>query len=128
MTERLPHNEIVERVAQKLADHEKQPYVLDPGRWEALARVALALADWQPIETAPGQGVSFLAYQPKGAWPWQEEMMGVGSLGPYGFRLDWVDGHDCERELENPTHWMPLPAPPVTAEPDGAIQKTSTDG
>jgi hypothetical protein len=57
------------------------------------------LAKWQPIETAPKDGTVFLAADNDG-WVWES------------FYIDDIDGFDaCCHGV--PTHWMPLPAPPV---------------
>lgn len=61
--------------------------------------------EWKPIETAPKDGTRLLAYE-KGCalyeiW-WQRNL---------GDQWDgWQDDWDDEPE---PTHWMPLPAPPL---------------
>lgn len=70
------------------------------------------MSEWQPIATAPKDGSSFLAYQPKNdLYP---EAMAVCSYSPrYGsLNIDWVYGHDVEYEVDSPTHWRPLPPPP----------------
>lgn len=71
--------------------------------------------DWQPIETAPKDGTAVLlivvGYEPA-----------VGSFKDRGWNYmdieDFPDKDDWLRWLKNhgpwePTHWMPLPAPPV---------------
>jgi hypothetical protein len=71
--------------------------------------------EWQPIETAPKDGTRVLAF-----WP---NIFGHGNatqteswFGPraadwgeacWQSAFEWDDGHNT------PTHWMPLPAPPV---------------
>ncbi len=92
---------------------------------------------WQPIATAPASGymlvyedgaIRALLRHPEGRWytpnfpalvattPGMEhaEYAIVGEeaarfLRPHGLRLALCDG--C---CENPTHWMPMPAPPVS--------------
>lgn len=59
---------------------------------------------WQPIETAPKDGTAFLAWRgiergPFQCW-WNDD----------GREAYWMDYADTE---PNPTHWQPLPAPPV---------------
>lgn len=54
-------------------------------------------AEWQPIETAPKDGQSFLAYSTK-----------------------FVNQYWVTDKTNGMTHWMPLPKPPVT---DSAIDK-----
>ena len=66
------------------------------------------MTDWQPIETAPRDGISILLahdifeYVVIGFWSETEDTemwAGTGYDGAF------------------PTHWMPLPAPPLTASP-----------
>jgi hypothetical protein len=61
------------------------------------------VSEWQPIETAP-KGVECLFYQLfiKGSneWHW----IGIDELFPDGA---------CISTNAVPTHWMPLPEPPV---------------
>ena len=68
------------------------------------------MSEWQPIETAPKDGTSILVYSEKGdkgaflpggmaVDRWQREYTtGFGEFNPY----HWP-----------PTHWMPLPEPPL---------------
>ena len=79
------------------------------------------MSDWQPIETAPRDGTPVLCYlhYPDGT-PWGHLVMTydphvrVGNSPPGS----WSDGAstlynlDDRDNLEIPTHWMPLPAPP----------------
>ena len=68
---------------------------------------------WQPIETAPKDGTSFLA-----AIPWEGEPLEI-------LRMRW-DEIACLfgdatyapfiEDQEQPTHWMPLPPPPKEEE------------
>ena len=62
------------------------------------------MSEWQPIETAPKDGTSILAIDEDGFY-FVVEYAGV--LEPYGHQ--WTDGGT----LLEPTHWMPLPAPPA---------------
>lgn len=63
--------------------------------------------DWQPIEAAPRDGTTFLAFN--GHW------RGVARYWEALYPDDpiWVDEHS-EFIEPPPTHWMPLPAPPTT--------------
>lgn len=59
---------------------------------------------WMPIETAPKDGTDFLAlcsYQRK-----HHQM--VGCFAPKGTFVSWPGRWDYR-----PTHWQPLPKPPV---------------
>jgi hypothetical protein len=70
---------------------------------------------WQPIETAPKDGTRVLAYWPDcygnhsacqvETWfgPWAKG----NSQMVWQSAFEWADGHN------EPTHWMPLPAPPA---------------
>lgn len=73
-----------------------------------------ALRGWQPIETAPKDGTYILVGNAAGSW--------VAKYLPVfqsGFKPDnpWASmmlNHDHlpDWQSSNPTHWMPLPAPP----------------
>ena len=61
-------------------------------------------AAWQPIETAPKDGVDVLITD--GTYTvvahWNEK---------YGWRVSWSRDVFCDSG-EDATHWMPIPAPP----------------
>lgn len=76
------------------------------------------MSEWQPIETAPRDGTKVLlivvgyepavgAYYERG-WDYQEE----GDFVQEAHYTEW-----CETTGPwEPTHWMPLPAPPKEAD------------
>lgn len=72
--------------------------------------------DWQPIETAPKDGESVLLYFPDGA-PWNEGNIGIGFWagdGSDNWYASECDSHNMTADGQrNPTHWMPLPVPPI---------------
>lgn len=63
---------------------------------------------WRPMETAPKDGTDIFAYvdECRTLVHWGK----VSHLPIYG----WIDlvGDPEDRDLCNPTHWMPLPSPP----------------
>lgn len=64
--------------------------------------------EWQPWETAPKDGTPFLA-----GWSFG----GLEAMQP----AKWMQGHfvhtwDHDILRGEPSHWMPLPAPPTAAE------------
>lgn len=69
------------------------------------------MSDWHPIETAPDDCVVLV---------FDEGYIGTALR----WKDKWVDasGEMCDRRDQDgafdppPTHWMPLPAPPVTHE------------
>jgi hypothetical protein len=74
------------------------------------------MSEWQPIETAPKDKIVLL-FRPT-AFEW-------GSVAPGKYNVDffakrpkpfweiWLKiGGTVESRLWEPTHWMPLPAPP----------------
>lgn len=79
---------------------------------------------WQPIETAPMDGLRVLLYQADarewggqdsepvfiGYWHEWPERRHTNAFATATNPGDWLDasGHGCWR----PTHWMPLPEPP----------------
>ena len=75
--------------------------------------------EWQPIDTAPKDGSRFLGFTPFGV----EMVKWNKRAAEYGPRQGWIG---CEQDSAclpesflrhaatcQPTHWMPLPEPPV---------------
>lgn len=66
------------------------------------------MSEWKPIESAP-RNLHVLTYNAKSNYPHLvEECCWIAECDEDG---DWVimlDGQICE-----PTHWMPLPPPPL---------------
>lgn len=63
----------------------------------------MQVEDWQPIETAPKDGCTILiAGQYGGIGVWYVE---TSFYQP--------PGHWSGRKIDPPSHWMPLPLPPV---------------
>lgn len=64
------------------------------------------MSEWQPIETAPRDGMPILGYKNGNMatvrWLWGDWSLCIP--GGYAEEDDW-----------NPTHWMPLPEPPAEA-------------
>lgn len=80
----------------------------------ALAAPAVAEpAGWQPIETAPKDGSTFLAWCGKEVdfFRWQDAYLDR----PVGWRSSFIAVYP---EGKGPTHWMPLPAAPSPTEAD----------
>jgi hypothetical protein len=57
--------------------------------------------EWQPIESAPKDGMPFLAYFGNG----EQHVVDIAGDGECRRPMD-------EAAWELPTHWMPLPEPP----------------
>lgn len=75
-------------------------------------------AGWRPIETAPRDGTRVLVWRPResddhvahaGVDHWRDDNAGGGSGSWYR-----------SRRYQQPTHWMPLPAPPSLPTPGGS--------
>ncbi len=77
------------------------------------------MSKWQPIETAPKDGTIILLaetnFQNETSWDrysnidigaWEEKLPGAP---PDETEFWWASNYG---RVENPTHWMPLPAPP----------------
>lgn len=62
---------------------------------------------WQPIETAPRDTPILLSIFASGD-PERERLVVVGGSSD---GVTWIDHYDYE--IHPPTHWMPLPAPPL---------------
>lgn len=90
------------------------------------------LLDWQPIDTAPKDGTNVIVTNgvsvAQGWWEHQEPYIREkrDMEGRY-IDQDEHDGYDgwldCEGGMQpDPTHWMPLPAPPVSDSSAGALK------
>jgi len=69
---------------------------------------------WQPIETAPKDGTNVLLLNDKGnmaAGLWLDGVLGSGWFLRGGNKPDYFFNNH-----RGPTHWMPLPPPPVIAQ------------
>jgi transcription elongation factor Elf1 len=65
-------------------------------------------SSWQPIETAPKDGAKFLA--------WDGEEL----LVAWRYEGRWIYDQEMESPYLThwgPTHWQPLPSPPITPNP-----------
>jgi hypothetical protein len=72
--------------------------------------------EWQPIETAPKDGVIFIALSIKGVSRCRWIIVDYDEWR--GRNFYWWDDPDENFMFEDgphdaPTHWMPLPAPPT---------------
>jgi hypothetical protein len=93
---------------------------------EAVLRAAFPiLAAWQPIETAPRDGTAVVGWTGYGCsiLAWVDDQP-CSSDDP-GMAAGWLarDGEACPacpalgvEAQGQPTHWMPLPAPPAAAQ------------
>jgi hypothetical protein len=84
------------------------------------------MTDWQPIETAPKDGTFVMLFVPNG-----QLETGPVTIGGYWKAVErspdgrfkngewtrfsgWLGSDaDCHASWCDPTHWMPLPCPPV---------------
>lgn len=78
--------------------------------------------NWQPIETAPKDGTTILVFNgPNEGFYTEPGRIGTASYQDYT-NLDnnkWYADDCCDGVTTyNPTHWMPLPAPPTTDKPN----------
>lgn len=75
--------------------------------------------DWQPIETAPKDGVPILAwgYMHDDGGPWFADRRSFMGEMPNWHVLFYKDGTGwvgwLDGSVDGPTHWMPLPPPPT---------------
>ena len=99
-----------------IVDPESDFLKLHPRLEAALAAQESAVAQWQPIESAPKDGTTVLVGV-------QHEMYGfVRGYGrfkgnPGAFVSGWISNGFSDPPgnlgLGNPTHWMPIPPPPA---------------
>ena len=74
--------------------------------------------DWQLIETAPKDGMPIIAYQPgatlQNGWSYPESV-GIAWWNN-GDSLNPPHWSGPANPRDYPTHWMPLPKPPIKGE------------
>lgn len=69
-------------------------------------------AIWQPIETAPKDETEVLLYCPDDVLP--QWSITTGWADNHGWHLVQTGGYAEDNDVyPNPTHWMPLPKPPM---------------
>jgi hypothetical protein len=67
--------------------------------------------EWQPISTAPKDGTLFLAFLAE-PFEFGGQQICVGTFD--ADMEDWIcDAPDGGWAFISPTHWVPIPAPPV---------------
>jgi hypothetical protein len=82
------------------------------------------MSEWQPIATAPKDGTAVLVYGPGmrpedsgysiAVWNDNAAMLLMGKSGFSAMVAGWIAYSDSQIDIESqPTHWMPLPAPPT---------------
>jgi hypothetical protein len=90
----------------------------------------IGLAEWQPIETAPKTGKKVILFylnsdhRPRtviARWL-TDEQAAENDVADLGLKRGWYESIDNWDEFSdllihegNPSHWMPLPAPPIEA-------------
>lgn len=67
-----------------------------------------AVSEWLPIETAPKDGTAIIA----GAYGHRPVMV--------SWREQWRYPFTMRRLTYPPTHWMPIPPPPMSVESEAA--------
>lgn len=83
-------------------------------RKELLAKLP---AEWLPIETAPKDGTYILVGSRRGSWVAKYKPVFTSGYRPSNPWASMMLNHDhIGEQWPNPTHWMPLPAAPTTAE------------
>lgn len=105
---------------RNIAWSEVAPYDQERFRYVADTILASGLvqdeAGWRDISTAPKDGTPFLAWEDSDRGPfkcwWRDEWPKREAY--------WMDYNDSE---PNPTHWMPLPAPPIRSARDRGAEK-----
>ena len=84
-----------------------------------IMRAALLAADreaWEPMETAPTDGSTVIVYAPPpDPEKWHETVCGLPAIICTAAYHE--DAGYCVDDIREPTHWRPLPTPPIGAAP-----------
>ena len=77
--------------------------------------------NWQPIETAPKNGTPILGYMPATEFDSEEIEVIRWECTSYNTEPVWAYGYEDNEygfrsNFGEPTHWMPLPEPPMAQE------------
>lgn len=75
--------------------------------------------DWQTMETAPKDETVILIHKPEWKYPYVAHWYEYSKL--HSSVEDGYCLHPHNNGPQHPTHWMPLPEPPVLKSPD--VQK-----
>jgi hypothetical protein len=67
--------------------------------------------EWQPIETAPKDFSAVILYDPETR---RNNQVGEGYYAPEEYDADDLWHWSSDNSIAYPTHWMPLPAAPVS--------------
>lgn len=90
------------------------------------------MSEWQPIETAPKDGTWVLLFVERyGAKYWLAGHWFSGSDGSCGWvsASFYAEPHVNWTTCSDPTHWMPLPDPPVVGyHDDQPVSEALKDG
>lgn len=85
--------------------------------WMAADLIDSMPAGWQPIETAPKSGMLILLGAANGVWVGKYMPVYGSGFVPENPWSSMLLNHDhISNRYPNPTHWMPLPAPPTKEE------------
>lgn len=96
-----PHGECAAEIAR--LKEELTSVTADRDTWRLAHDLQEAMNTWHPIATAPKDGTPFLAYDKTNEHPIM--VHADYAKGPV------MLGDECNY-ISDPTHWMPIPAPP----------------
>lgn len=74
------------------------------------------MSEWQPIETAPKDGTEFIGLKGRLVFRTKNQQYYVKwphEVGGPTYRDEWTYEDASSFTPWSPTHWMPLPPPPV---------------
>lgn len=116
--------EAVARLREEVADlRNADSFTYSDGAAQSLAADLAALLDyvegmeWRPIESAPRDGVTFLAFGAfKGNNYWATVSYEESKAGGPNWCWHYEPESSCTAHRDAFTHWLPLPPPPSGSE------------